>query len=240
MSPRMKHSDTIQSRDIMTIQLQNIQEDGKPMSQYHENSGGQECPPLSKVMQTDAPHVRPRKSNQEIKYPQYLIKYPQTFGESSPWISSQIFQCHEDSTPYLWSQTTSAKPPQSPLVTRQSQPKKHPSYTWKMSGGELDFHAKSSLIEDHSLRQKSCKKFGKNWESSQQCSQHSTHRPTAKQNKLIKNWNSTSKYSAISNRTIGENCYPLWNLHTMPVNIVPQGNHCSSSGMGSSQSSFPQ
>jgi hypothetical protein len=93
-------------------------------------------------MWTDAPHAKLPKYDQETEYPCNQIKYPQKYGRQSPWTSSRTSQYLKDTIHYSLWWIVSAKPPLSPLVTKQSQLKKLPTFIWKMFGDEQDYHIK--------------------------------------------------------------------------------------------------
>jgi hypothetical protein len=90
----------------------------------------------------DAPHVKLPKYGQETVYPCNQIKYPQKYGRRLPWTSSWTSQYLKDTIHYSLWWIISAKPPSSPLVTRQSQLKKPPTFIWKMFGDKQDYHVK--------------------------------------------------------------------------------------------------
>src|SRR6266404_3745016 len=93
-----------------------------------------------------------------------------------------------------------------------------------MFGDELAFPNKSSQIEDHSLQLSLYRNSGKNLESNHPCLPPSTLRLMDKQNKSIKSWNNTCASSVTSNRIIGQNSFPSWNLPITLDLIVPQEN----------------
>src|SRR6267378_6043230 len=93
-----------------------------------------------------------------------------------------------------------------------------------MFGDELAFPSKSSQIEDHSLQLNLYRNFGKNLESNHPCLPPSTLRLMDKQNESIKSWNNTYASSVTSNRTIGQNSFPSWNLPITLGLTAPQEN----------------
>src|SRR6266404_1979611 len=93
-----------------------------------------------------------------------------------------------------------------------------------MFGDKLAFPSKSSQIEDHSLQLNLYRNSGKNLESNHPCLLPSTLRPMDKQNESIKSWNNTYTSFVTSNRIIGQNSFPSWNLPITRSLIVPQEN----------------
>src|SRR6267378_5414544 len=100
-----------------------------------------------------------------------------------------------------------------------------------MFGDEPAFPSKSSQIEDHSLQLNLYRNSGKNLESNHPCLPSSTLRLMDKQNESTKSWNNTYASSVTSNRIIGQNSFPSWNLPITLSLIVPQENPPSSYGM---------
>jgi len=93
-----------------------------------------------------------------------------------------------------------------------------------MFGDELAFPNKSSQIEDHSLQLSLYRNSGKNLESNHPCLPLFTLRLMDKQSESIKSWNNTYASSVTSNRIIGQNSFPSWNLPITLGLIAPQEN----------------